>query len=105
MVEARRTSDVANAPFTLTATILGASVEPNPDIIQSAQIGVPVARSYTATVLFGAFTGRMSGHDARQRTHRYANHRRSRAAAISHYRNAGIDFPASYDWRNIRSGS
>jgi subtilase family protein len=60
-VEARRTSDVANAPFTLTASILGATVSPNPDTIASATIGVPVARSYTATNLFGAFTGRMVG--------------------------------------------
>jgi subtilisin family serine protease len=61
VVEARRTSDVENAPFTLTASILGASVSPNPDVIASATIGVPIARSYTATNLFGAFTGRMTG--------------------------------------------
>jgi hypothetical protein len=60
-VEARRTSDVADAPFTLTVAILGATVSPNPDVIASATIGVPVARSYTATNLFGAFTGRMVG--------------------------------------------
>ena len=60
-VEARRTSDVADAPFTLTVSILGATVAPNPDVIASATIGVPVARSYTATNLFGAFTGRMVG--------------------------------------------
>jgi hypothetical protein len=60
-VEARRTSDVANTPFTLTASILGASVSPNPDIVASATIGVPVARSYTLTNLFGAFTGRAVG--------------------------------------------
>ena len=60
-VEARRTSDVADAPFTLTVSVLGASVAPNPDLIASATIGTPVARSYTATNLFGAFTGRMVG--------------------------------------------
>jgi hypothetical protein len=60
-VEARRTSDVPDAPFTLTVAILGASVAPNPDVVASATIGVPVARSYTATNLFGAFTGRMVG--------------------------------------------
>src|SRR6266545_4571078 len=60
-VEARRTSDVADAPFTLTVSVLGASVAPNPDLIASATIGMPVARSYTATNLFGAFTGRMVG--------------------------------------------
>lgn len=61
VVEARRTSDTANAPFVLTASILGATVSPNPDTIASATIGVPVARSYTATNVFGAFTGRMVG--------------------------------------------
>jgi hypothetical protein len=60
-VEARRTSDVADAPFTLTVSILGATVEPNPDIIASATIGTPIVHSYTATNLFGAFTGRMVG--------------------------------------------
>ena len=60
-VEARRTSDAAFTPFTLTASVLGASVSPNPDVISSATIGVPVARSYTLTNLFGAFTGRATG--------------------------------------------
>jgi hypothetical protein len=60
-VEARRTSDVENAPFTLTISILGASVEPNPDLISSATIGSPIIRTYTATSLFGDFTGRMTG--------------------------------------------
>ncbi|TQM57831.1 S8 family serine peptidase [Humibacillus xanthopallidus] len=60
-VEARRTSDAENAPYTLTASILGASVTPNPDTIASATIGTPVARSYTLTNGFGAFTGRAVG--------------------------------------------
>jgi Subtilase family/Bacterial pre-peptidase C-terminal domain len=60
-VEARRTSDIDMVPFTLTTSILGASVAPNPDTISSAMIGVPVARSYTMTNLFGAFTGRAVG--------------------------------------------
>src|SRR4029450_5153363 len=60
-VEARRTSDVEFTPYTLTASILGASVSPNPDVIPSATVGVPVARSYTLTNLFGAFTGRAVG--------------------------------------------
>lgn len=61
VVEARRTSDIANVPFTLTAAVLGASVSPNPDIIRSATIGVPIARSYTLTNLYGSFTGRAIG--------------------------------------------
>jgi hypothetical protein len=60
-VEARRTSDLEFTPFTLTASVLGATVSPNPDVIASAAIGVPVARSYTLTNLFGAFTGRAVG--------------------------------------------
>jgi Subtilase family len=60
-VEARRTSDVDPVPFTLTVSILGASVSPNPDVIPSATIGTPVARSYTLKSLFGAFTGRAVG--------------------------------------------
>ena len=60
-VEARRTSDAENVPFTLTASILGATVSPNPDVIASATIGVPVARSYTLTNTLGAFTGRAVG--------------------------------------------
>ena len=60
-VDARRNSDAVSAPFSLTATLLGASVTPNPDVIASATIGVPIARSYTLTNLFGAFTGRAVG--------------------------------------------
>ena len=60
-VEGRRTSDAADIPFTLTASILGATVSPNPDTIASATIGVPIARSYTMTNVFGAFTGRAVG--------------------------------------------
>ena len=60
-VDARRSSDSDNVPYTLTASILGASVSPNPDEIGSATIGTPVARSYTLTNLFGAFIGRAEG--------------------------------------------
>jgi subtilisin family serine protease len=60
-VDARRNSDAVSAPFTLTASILGATVSPNPDVIASAAVGVPVARSYTITNLFGPFTGRAVG--------------------------------------------
>jgi subtilisin family serine protease len=60
-VEARRTSDVAVAPFTLTASLFGVSVSPNPDIIPTAQVGVPVPRTYTLTNNFATFTGRAVG--------------------------------------------
>ncbi|SES44573.1 S8 family serine peptidase [Actinokineospora terrae] len=61
VVEARRTSDTAFAPFTLTTSVLGASVTPNPDTIASATKGTPVARSYTLKNLFGSFTGKANG--------------------------------------------
>lgn len=60
-VDARRNSDAVSAPFTLTASILGATVSPNPDVIASAATGVPIPRSYDITNLFGAFTGRAVG--------------------------------------------
>jgi len=52
---------VLTAPFSITASILGATVSPNPDVIASASVGVPVARSYNLTNLFGDFTGRAVG--------------------------------------------
>lgn len=60
-VDARRSSDADSAPYTMTASILGATVTPNPDVIASATLGVPIARSYTITNGFGAFTGRATG--------------------------------------------
>jgi hypothetical protein len=60
-MDARRTSDADDAPFTLTASLLGATVEPDPDVIEEATAGVPVARSYEITNQFGAFTGRAVG--------------------------------------------
>jgi subtilisin family serine protease len=61
VVEARRTSDVAFAPYTVTVSVLGATVSPNPDTIASAPAGQPIARSYTLTNQFGPFTGRATG--------------------------------------------
>ena len=61
VVEARRTSDVAFAPFTITASVLGATVSPNPDTIASAQLGVPVIRQYNLSSTLATFTGRATG--------------------------------------------
>jgi hypothetical protein len=61
VIEARRTSDVLSAPFSLTASILGATVAPNPDTIPTAVQGQALPRSYTMTTKFGAFTGRAVG--------------------------------------------
>ncbi|MGC5018497.1 S8 family serine peptidase [Micromonospora sp. DT47] len=60
-VDGRRTSDAEWTPFTLTASVLGATVTPNPDVIASATTGTPVARSYTLTSTLGSFTGRAVG--------------------------------------------
>ena len=43
------------------ASLLGATVDPDPDVIPSASVGVPIARSYSITNRFGAFTGRAVG--------------------------------------------
>lgn len=61
VVEARRTSDADTAPYTITATVLGASITPNPDVVPSAVIGTPQDRSYTVTNQLAGFTGRLAG--------------------------------------------
>jgi len=61
VVEGRRTSDAARAPYTLTVSVLGASVSPNPDTIASATLNQPLSRQYTLTNSFGPFTGRAVG--------------------------------------------
>jgi hypothetical protein len=76
-VEGRRTSDVAWAPFTLTASLYGVAITPNPDVIPTAQVGVPVPRSYSFTNNFSAFTGQAVGSDlgsARRGEFTIANH-------------------------------
>jgi hypothetical protein len=61
VVEGRRTSDAAQAPYTLTVSVLGAAVSPNPDTIASATLNQPLSRQYTLTNSFGPFTGRAVG--------------------------------------------
>ena len=60
-VDARRNSDAVSAPFTLTVSILGATVAPNPATVAAATIGVPVNVPVTVTNIYGAFTGRAVG--------------------------------------------
>ena len=76
-VEARRTSDVAWAPFTLTASLYGVAITPNPDVIPTAQVGVPVPRSYGFQNNFSTFTGQAVGSNlgsARRGVFTIANH-------------------------------
>ncbi|MEV1119683.1 S8 family serine peptidase [Actinosynnema sp. NPDC049800] len=61
VVEARRTSDADAAPYSVTASVLGTTVSPNPDTIESAVIGTPVNREYTVTNSLAAFTGKLVG--------------------------------------------
>jgi hypothetical protein len=61
VVEARRTSDAAQAPFTLTARVLGVTISPDPDNVPTPPIATPVTRTYTIANSFAAFTGRLVG--------------------------------------------
>jgi subtilisin family serine protease len=61
VVEARRTSDVIQAQFGLTATVLDAAITPNPDVVPSVTIGTPVIRDYTVGNRLAGFTGRLVG--------------------------------------------
>ncbi len=60
VIEARRTSDAAEAPYSVTASVLGTTISPNPDVIPSATLGTPVNRSYTVTNAQAAFNGRLA---------------------------------------------
>ncbi|MGB3443728.1 MAG: S8 family serine peptidase [Actinophytocola sp.] len=61
VVEGRRTSDAVAAPYTLSVSVLGATVTPNPDTLATAQLNQPVARQYTLKNAFGPFNGRAVG--------------------------------------------
>jgi subtilisin family serine protease len=63
VVDARRTSDTARAPYTLTMSVLSTTVAPNPDTIPSAQLNQPVQRQYTLSNKLGVFNGRAVGTD------------------------------------------
>jgi hypothetical protein len=55
-VESRRTSPLLDNPYTLTVQDLSVSVSPSPDVIPSATVGTPIARSYTLTSTAAATT-------------------------------------------------
>ncbi len=60
VIEARRTSDADVAPYSVTASVLGTSISPNPDVIASATLGTPVNRTYTVTNTQAVFNGRLA---------------------------------------------
>ncbi len=59
-VETSRTSTISPTTFSVTGMVWNASISPNPDNVD-VQVGVPLARTYTAQNLAAAFTGGMSG--------------------------------------------
>ena len=103
-VDARRSSDADNAPYSVTASLLGATVSPDPDDIPSATIGTPLARSYTITNKFGAFTGRAVGHVARERTPRAVHDREPRDADVRGRGSERCDAAAGHDRQPVGSG-
>ncbi|GHH46926.1 S8 family serine peptidase [Lentzea cavernae] len=60
VIEARRTSDAAEAPYSVTASVLGTTISPNPDVIPSGTIGTPIERSYTVSNTQASFNGRLA---------------------------------------------
>jgi subtilisin family serine protease len=60
-VEARRTSDAAEAPFTLNVSAITTAVSPNPDVVETIQAGVPLPRNYSVSSTGAAFTGKLAG--------------------------------------------
>ena len=61
MVEASRTTLVDPATFTITASLLGASVDPAVWVTDPAIVGTTYNQTYTFHNLFGAFTGNAVG--------------------------------------------
>lgn len=61
VVEARRTSDAAEAPYSVTASVLGTTISPNPDLIASGTLGTPINRTYAVTNTQAVFNGRLAG--------------------------------------------
>lgn len=100
VVEARRTSDVLQAPFGLTATVLGTSITPNPDVVPSATIGTPLVRSYTVANQLAGFTGRLVGGGALAST-------QTQRPTIAHLAQQSFDvvLPAGVTSYTVRTGN
>ena len=103
-VEARRTSDTDWAPYTLTASLFGVAVTPNPDVIAEAQVGVPVPRSYSFQNNFASFTGQAVGSplgSARRGVFTIANHAQQEYTTNDPGR---LDLVPRDDRRTVRPG-
>ncbi len=60
-VEARRTSDALNTPFTLTTSLIGTRISPDPDTIATATVGTPISRTYTVANQLSAINAKLVG--------------------------------------------
>ncbi|WP_394615734.1 S8 family serine peptidase [Lentzea sp. JNUCC 0626] len=60
VIEARRTSDADSAPYSVTASVLGTTISPNPDVIAAGTIGTPIERTYSVTNTQASFNGRLA---------------------------------------------
>ncbi|MFF3558836.1 S8 family serine peptidase [Streptomyces sp. NPDC002574] len=60
-VEARRTSPLLDNPYTLTATALGVSFDPEVQTVDEATVGTPAAVSWKVTNGFAAVQGKLKG--------------------------------------------
>ncbi|WP_033439709.1 S8 family serine peptidase [Saccharothrix sp. NRRL B-16314] len=61
VLEGRRTSDADSAPFSVSASVLGTTISPNPDTIASATVGTPISREYAVANSLATFTGKLVG--------------------------------------------
>jgi hypothetical protein len=100
VVEARRTSDVKEAPFGLSATVLGTAISPNPDVVASATLGTPQVRNYTVANQLAGFTGRLVGGGALAST-------QTQRPTIGHLATQTFDvvLPAGVTSYTIRTGN
>lgn len=60
-VDTSRASTLAPAPFTVTASLLGATIAPSPWVVETATANTPVTQDLTFTNAAGTFTGRGAG--------------------------------------------
>jgi hypothetical protein len=60
-VESRRTSDALHTPFTITSSLIGTKISPDPDTIANATLGTPIARTYSVSNQLSAITAKLVG--------------------------------------------
>jgi hypothetical protein len=60
-VEARRTSPLLDNPFTVEATVLGASFDPQTVTVPEAKVGTPATASWKVTNAYAALDGKLVG--------------------------------------------